>query len=175
MGRKDEWNESFPQDDSAFLQFVQHPELAKLLPVLYPNVFPHLSAYTAARADLVAILLTGIPTGIIPGFQNFTGQTQADLLRLNMAIPPASTSKPLGILGGDLAGFPNGRRVSDDTVTIELRAIAGATIPLVDKTFTPDAAASLVTDGLTPDLKTRYLPQFPYLGTPRSGFEVPAV
>src|SRR5437660_429609 len=111
MGRKDEWNERSPKDDSAFLQFVQHPELAKLLPVLYPGVFPHLSAYTTARADLVAILLTGIPTGIIPGFQNFTGKTQADLLRLNMAIPPASSPSPLAMLGGDLAGFPYGRRV----------------------------------------------------------------
>jgi hypothetical protein len=175
MGKKDEWNARSPKGDSAFLQYVQHPELAKLLPLLYPGVFPHLGAYTAARSDLVAILLTGIPGGIIPGFQNFTGKTQADLLRLNVAIPPASNPNLLGILGGDLAGFPNGRRVFDDTVTIELRAIAGATIPLVDKTFKPDAAASLVTDGLTPDLHTRYLSQFPYLGTPRSGFEVPAV
>ena len=172
MGKKDEWNARSPKDDSAFLGHVQQPELARLLPVLYPGVFPHLSAYTAARADLVAILLTGIPAGIIPGFQNVTGQVQADLLRLNMAIPPTSAPKALGILGGDLAGFPNGRRVFDDVVTIELCAIAGATIPLVDKTFTPDAAASLVTDGLTPDLKTRYLPHFPYLGTPKSGFEV---
>jgi len=174
MGKKDEWNARSPKNDSAFLHYVQYPELATLLPVLYPGVFPNLSAYTAARADLVAILLTGIPSGIIPGFQNFTGKTQADLLRLNMAIPPSSNPNLLGILGGDLAGFPNGRRVFDDTVTIELRAIAGVTIPLVDKTFKPDAAASLVTDGLTPDLQTRYLSQFPYLGTPRSGFEVPA-
>ncbi len=174
MGKKDEWNARSPKNDSAFLHYVQYPELAKLLPALYPGVFPNLSAYTAARADLVAILLTGIPSGIIPGFQNFTGKIQADLLRLNMAIPPSSNPNLLGILGGDLAGFPNGRRVFDDTVTIELRAIAGVTIPLVDKTFKPDAAASLVTDGLTPDLQTRYLSQFPYLGTPRSGFEVPA-
>ncbi len=48
------------------------------------------------------------------------------------------------LLGGDLAGFPNGRRVFDDVATIELRAIAGATIPLVDTTFTPDGAAGAV-------------------------------
>ena len=56
-----------------------------------------------------------------------------------MAIPPKTTGQSsLGILGGDLAGFPNGRRVFDDVATIELRAIAGATIPLVDSSFTPD-------------------------------------
>ncbi len=79
----------------------------------------------APRADLLAILLTGIPAGIVPGFQNYTGATQADLLRLNLAIPPASSPSTLGMLGGDLAGFPNGRRPADDVVAIELRAIAG--------------------------------------------------
>lgn len=175
MGKKDLWNSRSPRDDKDFAQFVQHPELAKLLPVLYPGVFPHLKNYTVARADLAAILLTGIPAGIIPGFQNYTGVTQADLLRLNMAIPPTSKPSALGVLGSDLAGFPNGRRVFDDTVTIEIRAIAGVTIPLVDKTYQPDGAASLVTDGLTPDLQTRYSTHFPYLGTPRSGFDVPSV
>ena len=63
------------------------------------------------------------------------------MLRLNMAIPPSSSPSPLGLLGGDLAGFPNGRRVVDDVVTIEIRAVAGVTIPLVDPTFTPDGAA----------------------------------
>jgi hypothetical protein len=174
MGKKDVWNTLSPHEDNLFLQYVQHPELAKLLPVLYPGVFPKLAAYTATRADLVAILLTGIPTGIITGFQNFTGKTQADLLRLNVVIPPSSTPSLLGLLGNDLAGFPNGRRVFDDVVTIELRAIAGVTIPLVDHTFEPDGAASKITPGLTPDLQTRYLPHFPYLGVPKSGFEIPA-
>ena len=174
MGQKDRWNTLSPSTDSQFAQYVQHPELAGLLPVLYPNVFPNLSAYKAARADLVAILLTGIPAGIIPGFQNYTGKTQADLLRLNMAIPPSSSPNLLGLLGNDLAGFPNGRRVFDDVTTIELRAIAGATLPLVDHSFKPDGAASQITPGLTPDLKTRYISHFPYLGVPKSGFEIPA-
>ena len=67
-----------------------------------------------------------------PGFQNYTGPVQADMLRLNMAIPPDGNPNNLGLLGGDVAGFPNGRRVFDDVMTIELRAIAGATYPLVD-------------------------------------------
>ena len=82
------------------------------------------------------------------------------------------TSKPnaLGIIGGDLAGFPNGRRVFDDVVTIELRAIAGATVPLVNQSYTPDKAASLITDGLD-QTSTRFLSQFPYLGTPQGGYQ----
>ena len=170
MGFKDLWNAVPPSADRRFVGGVQHPELATLLPVLYPGVFPNLAAYSKPRADLVAILLTGIPSGIVPGFQNLTGSTLADMLRLNLAIPPSSNPNALGILGGDLAGFPNGRRVFDDVVSVELRAIAGATIPLVDNTFTPDGAASLLTDGLDQN-STRYLSQFPYLGTPQGGYQ----
>ncbi len=169
MGQKDLWNSLTPADDKQFLSFVQHPELARLLPVLYPGVFPNLAKLTAARADLVAILLTGIPAGIVAGFQNFTGSTYADELRLNLAIPPTSQPNPLGVIGGDLAGFPNGRRVFDDVTSVALRAVAGATYPLVNKSYTPDAAASLLTDGLT-SADTTYLAQFPYLGTPQSGY-----
>jgi hypothetical protein len=154
---------------------VQTQEVAGLLPVLYPGVFPNLAAYNKPRADMVAIFLTGIPAGIIPGFQNFTGKRLADLLRLNMAIPPSASPNILGILGGDLAGFPNGRRVFDDVFTIELRALAGLTIPLVDSMFTPDAAASVVTDGLTPaSINNPFLGNFPYLGVPYDGFDNPS-
>jgi hypothetical protein len=162
-----------PDQDSGFAKYVAQPEVAKLLPVLYPGVFPHLAALTADRADLLAILLTGIPQGIIPGFQNFTGPTQADMLRLNVAIPPAASPNRLGLLGSDLAGFPNGRRLTDDVVTIELRAIAGVTYPLVQPSFVPDGAASLIEDGTSPPART-LLNSFPYVGTPYSGFNVPA-
>jgi hypothetical protein len=172
LGKKDYWNAVAPYDDAQFLTYVQHPELAGLLPVLYPKVFPHLAAYTAPRADLAAILMTGIPAGIVPGFQNFTGKRPADMLRLNMAIPPAAQPNVLGVIGGDLAGYPNGRRVVDDVFTIELRAIAGVTIPLVDKSFTPDAAASQVSDNLTP-AADRYISSFPYLGVPKDGYSTP--
>lgn len=183
LSRKDFWNSQAPANDAQFAQFVQQPELAQLLPVLYPSAFPHLAALNAAktpRADLVAVLLTGIPSGIIPGFQNNTGTVQADLLRLNMAVPPTASPSNLGLLGNDAAGFPNGRRVFDDVTTIELRAVAGVTYALVDHSFTPDAAAGQVSDGLTADssdLTARgtenYLSAFPYLGTPYSGFDVP--
>jgi hypothetical protein len=172
LGRKDAWNAASPSGDSAYAAGVTHPELAGLLNVLYPGVFPNLAAYTKPRADLAAILLTGIPTGVVsPTYTTFTGSTQADMLRLNTSIPPAQSPSVLGVLGGDLAGFPNGRRVFDDVFTIELRAIAGVTIPLVDPSFTPDGAASVVTDGLTFD---NYLTSFPYLGLPYSGYDVPS-
>jgi Domain of unknown function (DUF4331) len=173
MGKKDYWNSQYPVNDSQFVQYYAHPELAGLLPVLYPGVFPHLAAYSKPRVDLEAILLTGIPSGIIPGFQNFTGKTPADLLRLNMAIAPSSKPNILGILGGDLAGFPNGRRVFDEIVTVEIRAIAGATIPLVDPSFKPDGAASLVTDFNPPQIPKGvvYDNAFPYLGVPFGGYQ----
>jgi hypothetical protein len=183
--RKDYWNAQAPQYDKQFAEGVAFPELARLLPALYPGVFPNLAALNAAkkpRLDLLAILLTGIPAGPIPGFQNVTGPTQADMLRLNVAIPPTTKPNNLGVVAGDFAGFPNGRRVFDDVFTIELRAIAGLTYPLIDKTFTPDAATSAVTDGLTVDAfdqtaqgTVQYLPTFPYLGTPHSGYDIPAL
>jgi hypothetical protein len=185
MAKKNYWNSQPPSADSQFAAYLAKPELAELLPVLYPGVFPNLAAYNAtgaARADLLAILLTGIPAGIVPGFQNYTGPTQADMLRLNVAIPP-TTSGPsnLGLIGGDAAGFPNGRRVFDDVATIEIRAVAGVTLPLVDPSYTADGAAGAVSMGLTSgptDLTAmgteNYLASFPYLGVPTSGFAVGA-
>jgi hypothetical protein len=174
MAEKDDWNARSPSTDKRFAKYVAQPELAKLLPVLYPGVFPNLAGLTADRADLVAILLTGIRAGTIPGFQNFTGSTLADMLRLNVAIPPAQSPDRLGILGGDLAGFPNGRRLTDDVVTIELRAIAGATYPLVDSSFTPDGAVSAIEDGTLNNPGRVFLKDFPYIGTPYSGYDVPS-
>jgi hypothetical protein len=179
ISKKDLWNSLPPSDDKQFAGDVTQPELAGLLPVLYPGVFPNLAALVKSgkpRADLEAILLTGIPSGIISGFTNFTGPVLADMLRLNTSIPPTPAGKQsiYGLLGGDAGGFPNGRRVTDDVVAIELRAIAGVTYPLIDKTFKPDAAASAVTDGLTPaDTGTPTLGQFPYLGIPYDGYHHP--
>ncbi len=178
LGQKDFWNTQPPSFDKAFANRVLQPELAGLLPALYPGVFPNLAKLVAAktpRADLQAILMTGIPPGIVPGFQNYTGPVIADMLRLNTAIPASGKPNPLGVVGGDLAGFPNGRRVFDDVVSIELRAIAGVTVPLVDKSFTPDAAAGKVTDGLTSaSVPSGYLSGFPYLGVPYGGFATPS-
>jgi len=179
LGHKDQWNSLPPSDDKQFASYVTQPGLAGLLPALYPGVFPNLAALSAKgtpRADLEAILLTGIPAGIIPGFQNFTGTVLADMLRLNTSIAPTAAAKQsiYGLLGGDAGGFPNGRRITDDVVAIELRAIAGVTYALVAK-YTPDAAANKLTDGLTPaSVAAPPLSQFPYLGVPYSGFENPS-
>ncbi|PZS36191.1 MAG: hypothetical protein DLM58_02300 [Pseudonocardiales bacterium] len=182
---KDKWNSQAPADDAQFAQFVKNPELSNLLPVLYPGVFPNLAKLDAAkteRKDVEAILLTGIPAGIIPGFQNNTTTVPADLMRLNMAVPP-TTTKPsnLGLIGMDPAGFPNGRRVFDDVATIELRVLAGVTYPLIDPAYKPDAAAGTITPGLTSsntdvtaNNTVHYLSVFPYLGTPHSGFLNPS-
>jgi hypothetical protein len=190
IGAKDVWNTQPPTTDgSEFLNYFAHPLLPQLLPSLYPGVFPNLAAYNAgtsnARPDIEAIFLTGIPAGVItqaPSFTNYNGTgVKADMLRLNTAIPPSSSPSNLGLLGLDVAGYPNGRRVVDDVATIALRAVAGATLGYVVPTFTADGAAGAVDFGLTAggtDLSANgtqhYLPSFPYLGTPYSGFSNPA-
>ena len=180
LGKKDLWNSLPPNDDKQFAGYVTQPGLAALLPALYPGVFPNLAKLVASgkpRADLEAILLTGIPSGLIPGFTNLTGTVLADMLRLNTSIPPTPAGKQniYGLVGGDAGGFPNGRRVTDDVVAIELRAIAGVVYPLIDKSYTPDAAAAKLTDGLTPaNVSAPPLSRFPYLGVPYSGFDNPS-
>jgi Domain of unknown function (DUF4331) len=178
QGHKDFWNTQAPHGDSQFAAYVTSPELAARLPALYPGEFPNLAVLVKSkkpRTDLKAVLMTGLPSGIVPQFTNFTGAVAADMLRLNTAIPPSSSPTIGGVLGGDLAGFPNGRRVFDDVVSIELRAIAGLTYSLIDSKFTPDAAARQVSDGLTPSsLGTPYLDSFPYLGVPFDGYDDPA-
>jgi len=212
MSRKDMWNAGRPTSDVGFVQRVLHPELAALLPVLYPGVFPNLDALNksgAVRDDLAAILLSGIPAGAIsalpPGFTNAIGPAPADMVRLNMSVPPTTMSDPntdiRGVLGGDLAGFPNGRRVFDDVTTIELRAIAGVTYQLLHPSYTADGAAAIITQynstmnpasgHLNPSSSVDargnptgtgtipippagfYLSSFPYLGTPYDGYSYP--
>jgi hypothetical protein len=188
LGKKDYWNHQQPVHDKQFASYVAHPEIAGLLPVIYPAIppgaapFAHLAALVKSgkpRVDLEAILLTGIPSGIVPGFTNFTGPTQADMLRLNTSIPPTPSSSKkfstLGLIGGDPAGFPNGRRITDDVVTIELRAIAGATYPLVDKTYQVDKVVSELDDGLTgASVSSGPLSNFPYMGIPYDGYHNPS-
>nr|MDQ2998837.1 DUF4331 domain-containing protein [Chloroflexota bacterium] len=107
VGKKDYWNAQKPIHDEEFLKYYRNPELAKLINLLYPAL-P--DTPTSGRDDLVAVLLTGVP-GL-----NFTGTTKADLLRLNMAIAPTAPvgqGNRLAVPAGDLAGFPNGRRLED--------------------------------------------------------------
>jgi hypothetical protein len=88
------------------------------------------------------------------------------MLRLNVAIPPSETENPLGVIGGDNAGFPNGRRLGDEVVDIELRVAAGF---LLGEEFQNGANGQLG-DGV-PTNDVPFLAEFPYVGTPHQGFE----
>jgi hypothetical protein len=163
IGTKDLWNASDPKNDATFLQHYTSPELAGLVNLLYP-VLP--DTPTAGRDDLVAVLLTGVP-GL-----NFTGNVKADLLRLNTAIPPATTPHPLGALAGDFAGFPNGRRLADDVTDIEVRAVACGYGPILQGALglcnlSPNNA---VGDGVDAN-ENAFLSQFPYVAPPNRGYE----
>ncbi len=177
MSVKDRWNALPPTADHEFAQYVNQPELAGLLPVLYPGAFPQLDAFNKSkkpRTDLHAILLTGIPGSVLGSFTTYTGSTEADLLRLNLAVPPTTNPAKinnLGVLGGDPAGFPNGRRVFDDVTTIEIRAVAGLTIPLTYPTYQKDVilTGDALRDGTT-NTNAALLTAFPYVAPPASGY-----
>ncbi len=161
---KDAFNGISPKDDAVAAPFVLDPQLAKLLQAVYKIDIP-----PAPRNDLVAIFATGIKAGSVPGapqFNTFLSDGKPhEMLRLNVAIPPSKDPNRLGLLGGDPAGFPNGRRVGDDVTDIALRAVAGGT------PFTPatnKAPNNELGDGVAKN-DVPYLSRFPYLGTPHSG------
>jgi hypothetical protein len=173
LGKKDLWNRTDPKNDWQFAEYYRSPELAGLVNLLYPSL-P--DARTSGRDDLVAILLTGLtlPDGTN---LNFTGAKSADLLRLNMAIAPTKDvgkGDPLGVLNGDLAGFPNGRRLEDDVTDIELRAVADGYGTLVNSLFgdlTPNQTPNnQVGDGVNKN-DLPLLGKFPYQSTPHQGYE----
>ena len=148
---KDRWNRLSPDSDAQFEQYYREPILAKVINQLYGLGVPETN-----RDDLVAVLLTGVP-GL-----NFTGSKLADMLRVNLSIAPTATPNRLGVLGGDTAGFPNGRRLEDDVVDIAERAVAGK--------LKGHPAGDLLGDGVDGNDVTR-LGSFPYENDPPSGFD----
>ncbi len=167
---KDRFNGSRPKDDAQFADYVTNPSLPVLLQALFggagvraPNVYP--------RTDLVAAFLTGVA-----GLNQPAHVTPAEELRLNTSInpTPAAAQSDLGVLGGDTAGFPNGRRPIDDVVDIELRVAMGVLLSPFDGSArdpdpTSDASRQLhYTDGAEPSA-ANYLTVFPYLTTPVAG------
>lgn len=169
LGRKDFWNRVDPSDDAQFESFYAGPELARLENLLYGTVLTPVDVTN--RTDLVAILLTGVP-GL-----NFTGPKKADLLRLNTSIAPSAAvgaGSRLGVLAGDLAGFPNGRRLEDDVVDIELRAIAQGYGPFLHTLLgLPDKSPNnQLGDGVDANDKP-FLSHFPYVAVPHQGYDVP--
>lgn len=168
VGKKDYWNASSPANDSQFLSHYRSPELASLVNLLYP-VLPDTA--TDARDDLVAVLLTGVKLPDGTPF-TFTGDRKADLLRLNTAVPPTASPNRLGVLAGDLQGFPNGRRLVDDVTDIELRAVAcgyGSVLQglLGLCNLTPN---NTLGDGVDANENT-FASTFPYVSAPNRGYE----
>jgi hypothetical protein len=157
---KDRFNASEPKDDAQFASYVTNPTLPELLEALFPGtaVAPQLFP----RTDLVAAFLTGID-----GLNQPSSVVLAEMLRLNTAIDPAPAAQQatLGVLGGDLAGFPNGRRVGDDVVDAELRVAMGALID--DAQIAPNNTAPL-TDGVAVSAAD-FDQTFPYLLAPIPG------
>jgi hypothetical protein len=154
-GTKDVFNSLEPTADAAALSFVTDPEVPKLLGALFGVQSP-----PAPRNDLVTIFLKGIP-----GVNQPPGVTPSEMLRLNVAIPPTANPNPLGVIGGDAQGFPNGRRLADDVVDIALRVMAGAT-PLTPS-FNAGINAQLG-DGVNQNDKA-FLAVFPYVAAPQPG------
>ncbi|MEO6138408.1 MAG: DUF4331 domain-containing protein [Luteimonas sp.] len=155
---KDRFNASEPKDDGQFATYVTNPTLPALIQALFPSVqaptkFP--------RTDLVAAFLTGVA-----GLNQPANVTPSEMLRLNTAIAPktAINQQTLGVLAGDTAGFPNGRRPGDDVVDIELRVAMGVLLS------TADAPSGQLpyTDG-SPVHATDFRNTFPYLNTPLPG------
>ncbi|HEY1594579.1 MAG TPA: DUF4331 domain-containing protein [Thermoleophilaceae bacterium] len=152
LGQKDHFNETQPSQDAALYgKYVLNPELAHVMNLLF-----NINAPEHNRTDIVQALLTGIP-----------GKTQigkhpvaADTLKINLGVPPTANPNPLGVLGGDLQGFPDGRRLTDDVTDISLRVVAGVlkgnNVPLGDGVDQNDKP---------------FLASFPYLAAPTSGFD----
>jgi hypothetical protein len=132
---KDRFNSSTPSQDAQFAEYVMDPEVPELVEAIYGIPAPE-----EPRTDLVEVFLTGVCDG--PGcpktLEGVDLNSQllnadvdpkkfraAEMLRLNMSVPATAQGNPLGVLGGDLAGFPNGRRLMDDVVDIELQVLEG--------------------------------------------------
>jgi hypothetical protein len=167
---KDKFNASEPKHDGQFATYVTNPTLPVLINALFGVPAP-----ATPRNDLVAVFLTGVP-----GLNKPASVTASEMLRLNTSIMPkaAAAQSPVGVLGGDTAGFPNGRRPGDDVVDIALRAVEGVLLP------GHPAAVEQLTDGALSTATVNYTPDgdvtgdatfslfrsaFPYLQTPLSG------
>ncbi|MEV6173623.1 DUF4331 domain-containing protein [Streptomyces sp. NPDC051954] len=112
---KDKFNADSPWNDAQFLKNVTNPELPKLIEAIYK-----IKAPAEPRNDLVDVFLKGVE-----GLNQPPHVTPAEELRLNTSIKPAAEPKRLGVLDGDNAGFPNGRRLTDDVLDASLQVVEG--------------------------------------------------
>jgi hypothetical protein len=148
VGQKDKWNGSTPTQDGQFLSYVTDPEVPKLLQAVYKIPAP-----AAPRNDLVAVFLTGVP-----GLNQPPGVRAGEMLRLNTDIAPSAAPNRMGVLANDVAGFPNGRRLTDDVVDITLQAAVGVL----------GGVKTSLGDGVNVN-DVPFRTTFPYLGQPHSG------
>lgn len=155
---KNGFNASHPCDDGQFLTYVTNPTLPALLNVLYPSV----TAPCLPRNDLVQVFLTGVP-----GLNQPAGVVASEMLRLNTAIAPTPVAMQnrLGVIGGDLGGFPNGRRPGDDVVDAALRVVMGK---LISNSACAPSGQLEFTDGAFVDA-TMFDATFPYIRNPIPG------
>ncbi len=152
MKDKDKFNASSPWNDADFLPYVTKPELPKLIEAIYK-----IKAPAEPRNDLVSVFLTGVK-----GLNMPPNVRPAETLRLNTSIPPSADPKRLGVLDGDNAGYPNGRRLADDVVDISLQVVEGEL--LGQKNDLGDAVN--VND-------VKFGDTFPYVALPTSGSRGP--
>jgi len=168
---KDRFNASKPKDDAAFLDYVTNPALPALIQTLFPSA---VAPTNFPRTDLVNVFLQGLQ-----GLNRPQNVTASEMLRLNTstAPTPAGSQNPLGVAGGDNAGFPNGRRPGDDVVDLSLRVAMGAlcvltgaddTLHVGCKPTDAPAGGLALTDGVR-KTAANYDATFPYLTTPLPG------
>jgi hypothetical protein len=144
---KDNYSRSEPRDDvSDFGEYILNPEVSALLNLLYGVGAPETN-----RTDIVGLL-------------GPNGTTPADMIRLNLAVPPSADPNPLSVLAGDPGGFPNGRRLIDDVVAIELTVLAS---DLRDPDPNNWTIVSL-DDGVAAN-DVPFMDEFPYLADPHAG------
>ena len=153
-GKKDLFNRTGPhQDAKRFGAFVVEPELAKIMNALFM-----VNAPETGRTDIVQALLQGLPG--LNQLDRGKNPLPTDTLKINLGVPPTETPNRFGVLAGDNAGFPNGRRLEDDVVDIELQVVAG---------FLKGNKVPLG-DGVDQNDKP-FLATFPYVAPPVSGFD----
>ena len=169
LNGKDAFNMSEPTNDAQFLGYVTHPTLPVIIQALFGVPPP-----PTPRNDLVQVFLTGVP-----GLNQPMGVAPSEIMRLNTNTPAvaAASQNRLGVIGGDLAGYPNGRRPGDDVVDISLRVVEGillspspASFPkFTDGAFIEATVRYDPSGNLTGDASFRlFRDTFPYLNTPLS-------
>jgi hypothetical protein len=154
LGKKDQFNRTSPDRDAELYgQYVVKPELAAVLNALF-----NVGAPETDRTDIVQALLQGLPG--LNQHKGIKGPPAVDTLKINLGVPPTANENRFGVIGGDTAGFPNGRRLGDDVVDIEVQVVAG---------FLKGNKVPLG-DGVDQNDKP-FLSTFPYVPAPDSGFD----